>query len=465
VNIALAEQLKDYDASALAEAIQLRKLSAIDVVEAHFERIEKLNKKYNALVTLDKSRAIQRAKEADRDLAQGKLWGPLHGVPVTIKDSLQTAGLRTTVGYKDYSNFVPDDDAWVVKKLRDAGAIVIGKTNCSKLCGDIQTTNKIFGTTNNPWNVERTSGGSSGGEAAAVALGLSPLGIGSDTGGSIRVPASYCGVFGLKPSIGRIPRDGLLPLHSEGHARPDSLTVVGPMARSIRDLILCYQVLTDDWIRQADGSARPKIYWTHEFGARPIDDEVARVLDGAFSALVDCGVDLVKVEPPLAFEKVSLMYSRLHMFEFMPKESSRLVYYLFWFFESMRSILRGGVDNEYRRLKQAQSALSCEVEVFMNGCDCWALPATPSVAFRHQHMGLPIPLTLNGRIERQRYFGASAGLAYPFNLLGNPSVVIPLGRNKDGLPIAIQLVGKLGEDRKLLQSASYLAEKINVLVV
>lgn len=457
---ALSEQLSNYDASALAEAILSRRMSAVDVVEAHFTRIEKLNKDYNALVTLDRAGAIQRAAEADKDLAEGKIWGPLHGVPITVKDSFLTEGLRTTVGHAKYSDFIPSSDAWVVKKLKDAGAIVLGKTNCAALCGDVQTNNAIFGTTNNPWDPRRTAGGSSGGEAAAVALGMSPLGLGSDTGGSIRIPASYCGVFGFKPSWGVIPRDGLLPLHDNAHPRQDSLTVVGPIARSIRDLVCCHKILTENHDEDELTSSSPKIFWTHRFDRLAIDDEVSHSFSDGLAKLQKHGIDVTEVDEPIAFGSLFSKYARLQLFEFFARESNPPVYYFLWLSELARSLFRGGVSKSYARLKEEQAALSAKVAEFMKGCDCWVLPATPSAAFAHQRPGAAIALTFNGRREKRGYYDASAGLAFPFNMLGNPSVVFPLARSRDGMPIAMQVVGKLGEDLKLLRAAACISEAL-----
>ncbi|WP_394849107.1 amidase [Pendulispora brunnea] len=455
----LADRLTSYDATSLAEAIRARSLSCEDVISAHFERISKLNKECNALATLDQARALQDARAADTDLRKGRSRGPLHGVPITIKDALLTAGLRTTAGHSKYKDFVPVADAWVVDKLKKAGAIVIGKTNCAALCSDIQTRNDIFGTTTNPWDSDRTSGGSSGGDAAAVALGMSPLSIGSDTSGSIRVPSSYCGVFGLKTSADRIPRDGLLPLHDATHARPDSLTVVGPMARSIRDLALCHEILTGESLPIHTG-ASPKIYWTHRFDTQAVDDEVGGALDATFSALCNAGAEVAKVEPPFAMEKLFGTFIRLFMFEFCPEEIAGKMMSVFFLSEAVRSLFRGGVRGSYEALKRDQAALRRRMDVFMRGCDGWVLPATPSVAFAHQKTGRAIPMTLNGHTKHRGYWEASVGLTYPFNLLGNPCVVVPMGRSKEGMPIAVQVVGRVGEDRKLLGVAAYIAETI-----
>ncbi|NEO92949.1 MAG: amidase, partial [Moorea sp. SIO3G5] len=198
-------------ASELAKAIRDRTVSSVEVLDAHLEHIALHNSKLNAIITLDAENAYQRATEADDALGRGEIWGRLHGVPVTIKDSLETKGLRTTSSYEPLANYVPTQDATVVARLRAAGAILLGKTNTPKLTTDFQTNSPLFGRTNNPWNLDYTSGGSTGGGAAAVAAGLSPLELGSDLGGSIRVPGHFCGVFGLKPTEHRVSTFGHIP--------------------------------------------------------------------------------------------------------------------------------------------------------------------------------------------------------------------------------------------------------------
>jgi len=187
-------------ATQLAEKIQSGELTSLEVVQAFLAQIETHNPTLNAIVTLDEEGALSRAREADAALADGELWGPLHGVPVTIKDSFATAGMLTTSSHPPLADYIPEEDATVVARLRDAGAIILGKTNLLELATDFQTNSPIFGITNNPWDITFTPGGSSGGSAAAVAAGLSPLGMGSDLAGSIRVPSHFCGIFGVKPT-------------------------------------------------------------------------------------------------------------------------------------------------------------------------------------------------------------------------------------------------------------------------
>ena len=196
-------------ATELADNIRSGKLISYEVVAAFLEQIEKYNVTYNAVVTLNKTEALKRAQEADIALSKGVIWGKLHGVPITIKDNFRTKGILTTAGYKPLKNNIPQNEAEIVKLLQAEGAIIIGKTNLSVLAMDMQANNPIFGKTNNPWNITKTSGGSSGGCAAALATGMTPLSFGNDLAGSIRLPASYCGVYGFKPSFGVVSLEGI----------------------------------------------------------------------------------------------------------------------------------------------------------------------------------------------------------------------------------------------------------------
>ena len=227
------QDLAFHSASHLATAIQERQISAQEVLDRHLRHITRHNSALNAIVTLNDGSAREQAQQADAALAEGTIWGPLHGVPITIKDLFFTEGIRTTFGYKGFADYIPNRDSTIVARLRAAGAIILGKTNLPYPSTDIQTHNPLFGRTNNPWNLNTTSGGSSGGGAAAVAAGLSPLDIGSDLGGSIRIPAHFCGVYGFKPTEHRVPSMPPTKLNTTRH-----MLATGILARSIADLKL-----------------------------------------------------------------------------------------------------------------------------------------------------------------------------------------------------------------------------------
>ena len=225
-----------------AKAIKEGKFTSRELLELTIERIESVNPELNAVVTMDLDLARKLADEADAKLKAGAVVGPLHGIPITVKDALETAGIRSTGGATELHNHVPDRDAPVVKAVKDAGAIVLGKTNLPRWSGDIQAYNDMFGTTVNPWNSDRVPGGSSGGAAAAVSAGLSSFEIGTDIGGSIRFPASFCGIYGHKPSFGVVPSTGYID-HEAGGTTEADVNVIGPMARSAEDLELLLELM------------------------------------------------------------------------------------------------------------------------------------------------------------------------------------------------------------------------------
>jgi len=227
-------------ATALAQAIRDKKVSSEEVVKAHLQRIEEVNSKLNAVVQLTAEAALAQAREADAALARGDTKGPLHGVPITIKDMIETAGVICTSGTKGRASFIPKQDATVVARLRAAGAILLGKTNVPELGIAAESDNLVYGRTNNPYDLSRTPGGSSGGEGAIIAAGGSPLGLGSDAEGSIRIPSHFCGIAGIKPNTGRVPRTGHFPGPGGGL---DTLWQVGPMARFVEDLILTLPII------------------------------------------------------------------------------------------------------------------------------------------------------------------------------------------------------------------------------
>src|SRR5437588_2030702 len=226
----------------LAAAIRTGHVSATEVLEAHLAQIDTHNAALNAIVTMDAERARERAREADEALARGQVWGPLHGVPFTLKDAHATAGMRTTTGFPPLADYVPQADSTVTASLKAAGGIRLGKTNVAMMLADYQSNNPIFGRTNNPWNIERTPGGSSGGAAAALAAGMTPFEIGTDLSASIRIPAHFCGVFGLKPTEQRVPLPPLTPGLS-GPRPVRLMSCIGPMARTVDDLALLYSII------------------------------------------------------------------------------------------------------------------------------------------------------------------------------------------------------------------------------
>ena len=242
-----------------SEAIRTRSISAYETLKIHLAQIDKYNPALNVINVIDPEKALKRARAADEAAARGESWGPLHGVPFTLKDAHCTAGMRTTVGFPPFADYVPEEDSTVAARLRLAGGILFGKTNVATMLGDYQTSNQLFGHTNNPWNLERTPGGSSGGAAAALAAGMTPFEIGTDLSSSIRVPAHFCGIFGLKPTERRVPLTGLMPNPQHLPWPIRMMNSIGPMARSVEDLELIYSIIAGSDGRDSDVQPVPQV--------------------------------------------------------------------------------------------------------------------------------------------------------------------------------------------------------------
>jgi amidase len=466
----------------LARAIRAREVSAVEVLEAHLQQIAQHNPTLNAIVTLDTERARQRAQEADAALARSEIWGPLHGVPVTIKDAFETAGLRTTSSYKPLAKYLPQQDATVVARLRAAGAIILAKTNMSMLATDFQSNSPVWGRANNPWDVQRTAGGSSGGSAAAVAAGLSPLDIGSDLAGSIRVPAHFCGVFGLKPtelrvsSAGHIP-DWCVPGSSGVPGSVRHMGVYGPLARSIADLRLCLSLIEGPDGRQAAVPPVPptrapeqalreyRIAWTDDFGSMPVTAETRATLETLVGRLAELGCRIERHNPPgFDFTVAWQTWGEIAGGEVgaaLPAHLRFLFRVLFLTMRGRSPINRGIVRGtgrlsmwQYLRALARRDTLIAVMEQFLTGWDAWLCPVTVGPAFTHRKTGDLI------EVDDQRVPYMMGGGAYTsiFNLTGNPVVVLPAAHSREGLPIGVQVVGRHWSDLKLLAIAEQVVE-------
>jgi Asp-tRNA(Asn)/Glu-tRNA(Gln) amidotransferase A subunit family amidase len=412
-------------AAELARRIRAREASPVEVVAAFRARPDPVN----AIVTPAPD-AEERAREAEAAVLRGDDLGPLHGVPFTAKDTLDTAGLRTTRGSLLFADHVPERDAAAVARLKEAGAILLGKTNTPEFALWWETDNRVFGRTSNPWNAERTAGGSSGGEAAALAAGLTPLGLGSDLGGSIRLPAHCCGVVGLKPTHGRVPLEGHWPetlLH---------WMHVGPLARSVEDAALAFGVLSpgpSNTVLLGFPDHSPRIgVAAAAFG--PLDDDVAAAVAAAAEVL---GAEPEELDLPDCDLLTRVLYgagSRAYFDEVVAGRWKELHPFLHGRLTAVPASAEalGAAGADLERLRR-------ELDGFFERFDLLLGPTAPSPAGRH------------GETERRQMRAT-----IPFDLSGSPALSVPFGRSADGLPIGVQLVGRRGDDELVLATGALL---------
>lgn len=441
------------DATELALRIRRRELSPLEALAEHRARIERLNPELNALVT-EAPDAENQARAAEAAVRQGAELGPLHGVPFTVKDTFDTAGVRTTRGSRLFADHVPDRDATVVARAKAAGAILLGKTNTPEFALWWETANLVFGRTSNPHDPQRTSGGSSGGEAVAVATGMSSLGIGSDLGGSIRLPAHYCGVVGFKPTHGRVPLTGHFPetLFRFTHA--------GALTRSVRDVALALSVLEgpdgQDWyaapLPPVPAESSPlRVGWTHSaFGG--VEGEIAATVERAAAVLADAGASVEEDEPDgFAETDANTLTLQLygaeagaHFDELVGERHADLHPVL-----RRRLELRASSLADYVAAEAAVERLRRDLASYFRRHDLLLCPTAPIVAPPHDADEIRIADTpFPPRVSMRA--------TIPFDLTGSPALTVPFGRSADALPIGIQVVGRRFEDETVLRAGAAL---------
>ncbi|MGB6481401.1 MAG: amidase [Candidatus Sulfotelmatobacter sp.] len=453
-------------AVSMAEQIRKKKISPIELVDAHLKQIEKLNPRLNAFVHVDAELARRAAEAAGAEVMRRKKLGPLHGVPISIKSSIGVAGLRCESGTRLRAGFESAQDAPLVARLRAAGAIVLGVTNTPELLMAWETNSLLYGQTNNPWDLERTPGGSSGGEAAAIAAGMSAGGVGSDGGGSIRVPAHFSGICGLKPTPGRIPATG----HYPESAGPFALIgVVGPMARTVADLKVFFEAMEGPdsgdtcaapvplrWPSEAE-ARRVRVGYFEDDGRTPVTPETRAAIRTAAEGLRSAGF---QVEPfqPEGLEEARQLWHQLFVFVggmllrpmFKGRESDVspiLKQFLEWTAAEPtltgERLLQVWIERDRLRarfLKQMQ-----QYQILL--CPAAAIPA-----FRHGERSWQI----EGKTVH--YLDAWSYTEF-FNLLGNPAVVVPVSYSSEGLPIGVQLVGPPWKEEQVLTVAAALEKE------
>lgn len=448
----------------MSELIRKRQISPVELVEAHLARIELLQPKINAFVQVDAAGALAQARRAEAAVTQNQELGPLHGVPISIKNSIDVAGMRCEAGTNLRRGYVAADDATLVTRLRCAGAIVLGVTNTPELLMAWETDNLIYGRTNNPWDLTRTAGGSSGGEAAAIASGCSVGGVGSDGGGSIRVPAHFCGICGLKPTPGRVPASGHYPQSVGPFAL---LGVVGPMARTVEDLKIFFEVMqgADNgdpsaapvpvrWPADTDLRKNARIGYFEDDGRTPVTAETRVAIDQAAAHLRSAGFE-VEAFRPEGLEKARDMWWK--------------------FFGVAGGMLLGpmtrGHESELSTILQefnswvamevphtAQSLLDAwiqrdlvRMEIFkqMERFPVLLCPVASIPAFRHRERSWQI----DGK--RVEYLDAWSYSEW-FNLLGMPAASVPISSSPEGLPIGVQLAARPWNEELVLSVAGVL---------
>jgi aspartyl-tRNA(Asn)/glutamyl-tRNA(Gln) amidotransferase subunit A len=450
------DQIPYAPATALAGAIRQKAVSPVEVVDALLARIERVNPAINAYCTVTADAARAAARDAEARLARGGPLGPLHGVPVSVKDTLWTAGVRTTMGSVIHADFVPAEDALVVARLKAAGAIVLGKTTTPEYAFKGLTDSALFGVTRNPWSLAHTPGGSSGGAGAAVAAGLGPIGVGTDEGGSIRLPASFSGVVGLKPTFGLVPR---VPV---GVA--ELLTHIGPLARTVADCALFLTVAAgrddrDGWSAPAPPAdylaelGRPpgalRVAWSPRLGYAAVDPEVLRVTGAAAARLPALGWTVEEADPgfedPAAISdafRYPLLAAALgdHLAAHRARMDPGLVALVEW---GQRM-----TGEDVARALLGRHALWAWVEAFFRRYD---LLVTPMIAVPPFRADAAPPTEIAGRAVGRRGW---MPFTYPFNLTGQPAISLPCGWTAEGLPIGLQLVGRRFEDALVLRAAA-----------
>lgn len=449
----------------LVESIRSGTVSPVEIVEAYLRRLEKINPQLNAIVTIAPD-ILAKAKEAETAITHGDALRPLHGVPLTIKDTIETAGLRTTSGSAMRAEFIPKRDAPAVARLKGAGAIVLGKTNAAEMAMDYTADNPVFGRTNNPYDLSLTPGGSSGGEGAAIASCMSPAGIGSDLAGSIRIPAHFCGVVGLKPTVGRIPGAGQFPPATG----PYSLgAVIGPMARSVNDLRLLFDVLGSNEMSAAwsapftTGSAEARSFlhgWRvacyTDDGVAPVSEETRSAVETAARALADGGLVVDDRRPP-GVERGHDLW--LKLFSRASVVQLRNVYagheeqggdFVRWRLATADDMPTASLD-DYVSSWLERDRLRAALVDWMEDTPLIIAPVGAVPAYPHDTHKVTVG---NCTMSTFRAFSYSQ----TFNVFDLPVVVVPAGRSLEGLPIGVQIVGRPFAEDAVLAAAAIIEE-------
>lgn len=437
----------------IVEAIKAREISPVEVAQTCLERISQLNPALNAVVTVAPD-VLERARNAESALMRGDTVGALHGIPLTIKDTIETAGLLTTSGSTIRAGYVPTTDAPAVARLKRAGAIILGKTNAAEMAMDYTADNPVFGRTNHPLDPKLTPGGSSGGEAVAIATGMSPGGLGSDLAGSVRIPAHFCGIAGLKPTTGRVPGAGQFPPNSG----PYSLgAVIGPMARNVGDLRLLFHALSDEVTSNTDLKGL-KFAWYGDDGVVPVTDETARAVANVASALTHAGLTGEERRPPHVERGNELwlkLFSRASVVQLRQVYAGRESEggsFVSWRLATADQTPPPALD-DYIASWMERDRLRDELLGWMETTPIIVAPVGATPAYAHDTLKVSV---------RGETFGTFRAFTYAqtFNVFDLPVVTVPAGRSDEGLPIGVQIVGRPNAEEMVLAVAEIVEEAL-----
>lgn len=449
-------------ATELARAIRAKEVSSEEVVDAYLQRIEEVNPKLNAVVQLTADAARAQAREADAALARGHIKGPLHGVPITIKDNMETAGVICTGGTKGRVSFVPTQDATVVARMRAAGAIILGKTNLPELALAYETDNLVYGRTSNPYDLSRTSGGSSGGEAAIIAAGGSPLGLGNDMGGSIRLPAHFCGIAGIKPTTGRVPRTGHFPWPTGGW---DVLWQPGPMARFVEDLVLTLPIIAGvDW---RDSTVVPmplgdpkkvdlkslRVAFHTDNGIMSPTPETVKVVRKTAEVLSNAGM-VVEENRPEGIEQSYEIFIGL-----LSADGGAGVEMLL---QMVGTTETHPLLQRLLELARANAMTTPEFDLLMFR---WAMFNSSMLSFMEKYDVIICPVCTYPALPHGATFDELRAFSYTmtYNLTGWPGAVVRGGTSPEGLPIGVQVVARPWREDVALAVAQHIETALGSL--
>lgn len=455
----MTENIFFFDATELAERIRSGALTSVEVVQAHLDRIKAVDTKINAIVTIN-DKALDEARAADEAIAAGKDVGPLHGVPFTVKDSIDTDGILTQRGSPIFRGRTPDEDAVAVARMKDAGGIVLAKTNLPEFSYSTESNNLLSGRTNNPYNLDRTSGGSSGGESAAVAAGLSPIGLGTDLAISVRGPAAHTGIAAIKATHGRLPMTGVWP------RVPRRDWHIGPMARTVRDLELGYNIMrgpdgkdgfavTPNEVDTGKRDAAPeqlRVAWFTDSGLGPVDPEVADTVRSAADALKAAGVHVEEIDIPTLHQDNPLaLFNKQHVMELKPAMAEATAGHEDQRFTMSKTML-GTPDTSIEDYVAAEQGFErirdAYAEVFTK-FDAVLLPVLPIPAHEHDKTEFVIEGQTVDATHIQTF-------TVQFNITGMPALSMRFGTSSDGLPIGVQIAGPWHAESTIFNLASLL---------